>query len=262
MYQQHYLKYLVLHFLIIYHLASGSTIKKTRACKEYEIRDFWDEAEESLVIPEMEKGDCFIQCGFELDCVAFNYDYHDGICHLLSGISSCMKPVITEGVIYGSLAPCIQRAPWFSKRPDDINWEWIMTDDPYARNDLVGDGTRYASRVYYRGLYLPGWWDDSLGYGLFRATMPGENVVECENGEFLAVPDPGRVIWSPVPVNGTFDMNAVIAGYGPDSMPLYITKKMISAVTTFGAYDANNQIAYFNKDGFVESTPGEILSVN
>ena len=250
---------LVIWYFMHVHCIAAVSVKKVRLCLEYVIEDYWAGNDALLVELGVTQGKCMTQCARKPPCMAFNFRPVDGNCRLLTAVTTCIKPNTTEGWLYVSLSTCDQHRPWHSIRPAENGWQWVAGDEINTGSNVVAAGHRFLSRVYYKGLYLPGWWSSSAGHIRFRAVLPGGDVVRCIIGEFLVVSNPGRVQWSPAATNHAILGNALIGGYGPDSTPFYICRKRLNRAEMFGFYNAENQVAYFCYNGYNETMPGDII---
>ena len=254
---------LVIWNYLLTHSLAAMNVNKVRLCLEYVSEDYWAGDDALLAKPGMTQGTCMALCARKPPCMAFNFRPMDGNCRLHTPVTTCVKPNTTKGWIYVSLSTCDQRRPWRSLRPAENGWQWIAADERNAGSNVVAYGARFASRVFYRGLYLPGWWANFVEAGVFRAVKPNGGVLRCKIGQLLVVSNPGRVRWSSVTTNHTVLENGVIGGYGPDSTPLYVSKRQFGSQMLFGFYNACNEIVYFFLNGREKKlVSGEILRFN
>ena len=254
------LNYAVLNASIIVYITAAS-VYKSRLCVEYEIANFWAKEEALLVIHGLTRGGCMVQCVHQPICRAFNFRPANGTCRLHPEFIGCMTPNNTDGWLYVSLATCKQHPPWQSMRPADGGWRWISTDNPEARGDLVELSGRFLCRIFYKGLYLPGWWGSWPAPGEFRVSIAHEKrIIRCNIGEFLALLDPSRFYWTRVNMEDAMPTNAVIGGHATDSTPLYIARKLIIFEMMPGFYNAVNKTLYVVYNRYREDPPGDLLS--
>ena len=131
------------------------------------------------------------------------------------------------------LNTCGQYLPRSACRPPTENWRWVSSGSNLsdAVTILHWGVVGYVSRVFDRGIYLPGWWKpDNFG---FRAIRPYRRSVGCggndKPGEFLILPT-GGYQWSSFSAGDKLPSDAIVGGYWMDPSPLYIVKKTIGGV--------------------------------
>ena len=253
------LKYALLNSLIIVYMTAAS-IYKSRLCVEYEIADYRAKEEALLEINGLTHSGCMVQCARQPICRVFNFRPAYGTCRLHPEFNGCMTPNTTEGWLYVSLSTCGKRPPRQSMRPADGGWRWISTENPKARSDIVELSGRFPCRIFYKGLYLPGWWGAWPAPGEFRVSIPHEKrIIRCNIGEFLVLLDPSRFSWTRVDIENPVPTNAVIGGHATDSTPLYIARKLIGTEMMPGFYNAVNKALYVVYYGYREHLPGDLL---
>ena len=157
-----------------------------------------------------------------------------------------------HGMTYIELNICGQYPPRRAFLPPTYNWRWVSTGSNLsdALTMKRWGVVRYVSRVFERGIYLPGWWKpDQIG---FRAIRPYRDSVLCggddKPGEFLILPT-GGYQWSSFSVGDTVPSDAVMGGYWMDLSPLYIVKKIFGSATCSGYFSAAMEEAYIECNG-------------
>ena len=255
-----------LHVWVLFCLAKSSN-NKTRLCVEYEIADYMLGEDELLSIRAPTQGHCMTHFVRQRQCMAFNYRAINGKCILYPEWKFLMTANNTAGWLYVSLSECSNQVPWKSQRPKDDGWQWMLAVNPHSINDSIALWDRYVVRVFYKGLYLPGWWRNKPHPGFVRAVLTHERRnVRCDyTVEFLVVSDPSKYIWIPLNTNDPVLTNAIIGGHGPDSTPFYISRNIIIAKVTSmvpGIYIALNKTAFYNYYGYHEVMPMNILVYN
>ena len=120
----------------------------------------------------MTSHNCMIRCVQKPACMAFNHSQQAGQCVLILK-ETCLIPNITPQWKHVSLYTCQKRAPWRSKMPRNNGWNWTQLEDAKTGNNIIAlTSDRYVGRLFYKGLYLPGWGrNDKIG---LRAINPIE----------------------------------------------------------------------------------------
>ena len=238
----------------------SATVNKTRLCVEYAVSNHWAEEEALLLVPGLTQSRCMARCVRQPLCRAFNFRSTDGTCRLHPESPPCMTLNTTEGWLYVALSSCSQYQPWHSMRPVDDGWQWITAKEPSVRNDILEFGGRLFCRIFYKGLYLPGWWGKWPPPGLYRVVVPHKKmVIKCMNGEFLVLPNSTRFDWIPVSTY-PFPTNAVIGGYATDLTPLYVARRQYTRLPhpVPGIYNVVTEKFYVVYNGYTEETAGNI----
>ena len=257
----------MLSFLTVV-LATGN-ITKSRQCVEFEIAEFRANATPIDIFMGLSQGLCMTRCVRDPSCMSFNFQSGDGRCDLLPVVASCLVPNVTKGWLFVSMATCKKRAPWQSITPENHGWSWEDVEDPYVRDDVVGmdsdNGWGYRlfiGRMYYKGLYLPGWL--KIDSDMFRSVDPIENrMISCPVGKNLVLNGSVSYSWPMFNGGDVIPNNTVIGGYGPQSEPLYITKVVMTGLSIYGYYNPLNQKVHYVDDGSASESPrANILRIN
>ena len=253
-----------LSFSLIFWRSTATALKKRRLCVDVEVENYRSNAPVLGIYSMLIKQMCFLRCMRDASCEAFHFRYQGGVCDLLPKPDSCLGQNITNGTLYVELNTCGLYPPRKAFLPPSDTWRWVsdVTDltDTVA---LVSSGTRYVSRVFERGVYLPGWW---LGdqYG-FRALRPYNEVTSCGSddkpGELLIFHD-GRYLWSPFTAGNPVPINAVMGGYWMDLSPLYIVKITVSGFMCAGYYSISLGQAFVECLGNHNPSSMDILLYN
>ena len=145
----------------------------------------------------------------------------------------------------------------------------MRTVSPQSRDDVIslpGVTVRYVSRLFYDGLYLPGWYHPATGTP-FRTVSPEDNQVQkClpYSGEFLAFNDTSDYRWfftagDPVPDS------AIVIAQLHGGMPLYVVHYTFSGPPQYdltGYYNPITAESYFVYSGVVILSRVNILLLN
>ena len=255
------------HFVMMINTMVLANSNKIRLCAEFEIDNFASNQTTPLTtIMALLTRQCMLKCVQIRPCMAFNYRSYDGQCVLLAK-ETCLIPNIAPGWKYISLATCQNRAPWRSIRPDNYGWNWTQLDDPQSRNDVIGvtanRPSRFVGRIFYKGLYLPGWGQKKKGESKVRAVDPTEETkASClAGGEYIILGDDFMHQWIPLEVGGKVPENAVLAGYDPNFSPLFIVRALINGIPVSGYYHPGTKMAHFIFGRAQKSTNLKILTI-
>ena len=249
------------YLLLVRYIVAG-TANKRRLCVDAVVDNYHSEAPVLHTHFIVTQHRCFILCMRLTQCHAFHFQHDDGRCELLPTTEYCLPQNITYGTTYTELNTCGQYPPRRAFLPPTYNWRWVSsTSDLSGALVMVhGSEVRYVSRVFERGLYLPGWWrPDSFG---FRAVRPYRDYVGCggddKPGEFLILPV-ASYKWSSFTVGDTVPSDAVMGGYWLDLSPLYIVKKNFGAATCSGYFSTAMTKAYIFCSGKHNPSTMEML---
>ena len=254
--------FIFVNYLMLVGYIYAGTANKRRLCVDAVVDNYQSEAPVFRTHLMVTQNRCFVLCMQLRGCQAFQFQPDYGRCELLPTTKYCLPQNITYGIIYMELNTCGQYPPRRAFLPSTYNWRWASTtsDLSDALAMIHGSQVRYVSRVFERGIYLPGWWrPDSFG---FRAVRPYHDSVDCggndKPGEFLILPS-GSYKWSSFTVGDTVPPDAVMGGYWMDLSPLYIVKKTFSAATCSGYFSTAMAKAYIACSGKHNPSKMEIL---
>ena len=156
---------------------------------------------------------CLILCMRLTDCHAFQFQHDGGRCELLPVPERCLPQNIMHGMTYIELNTCGQYPPRRAFQPPTYNWRWVSTGSNLSDALTMENWgvVSYVSRVFDRGIYLPGWWKpDPSG---FRAIRPYRGSARCGGDdkprEFLILPT-GGYQWSSFSIGDTVPSDAVM----------------------------------------------------
>ena len=235
---------------------------KRRMCVDAVIDDYHSDAHVLGTHFMVTQSRCLILCMRLADCRAFQFQHDGGRCELLPAAAHCLPQNVTYGMTYTQLNICGQYPPRRAFRPQTDTWRWVSpTSNLSDALMMVHFGVvRYVSRVFDRGMYLPGWWKpDRVG---FRAFRPYRRAIGCggndKPGEFLILPT-GGYQWSSFSIGDTLPSDAVMGGYWVDLSPLYIVKKTFGGVMCSGYFSTAMGKAYIACDGKQNPSKMEIL---
>ena len=181
---------------------------------------------------------CLSQCVRNALCNAFNFQIDGGTCELLSSRLYCMSHKPTNGTMYVELNKCEQYFPRRAFLPPEGNWHWVSNTRKMV--DAVPiNAVKYVSRVFERGMYLPGWWIKTTGFRVARPYDSSRTLCGKRNhGELLVFP-PGTYRWSDFVAGSPVPVGAVIGGYWIDRSPLYIVMYKENGSACAGYYNAH-----------------------
>ena len=252
---------LALYLLLVRCICANTSVKR-RMCVDAVVDNYHSDAPVLDTYYMVTQNQCFMQCMRLTECQAFQFRHHDGWCELLPIPEYCLPQNTTQGTTYIELNTCGQYPPRRAFLPPTDNWRWVSpTSDLSDALTMVHWGVvRYVSRVFDRGLYLPGWWKpDSYG---FRAVRPYRDFVGCDGndkpGELLSL-TVGGYEWSPFTVGDAVPVDAVMGGYWMDLSPLFIVKKSFVGVTCSGYFSTAMEKAYIECNGIQNPSIMEIL---
>ena len=235
---------ITLHLL----LSPGScSVTKRRLCIEYKKENYSAKSRHIAQLYTETENKCMVSCVRRHPCMAFNYHAVNKTCILMPRLT-CMAPssLSDSWYLFVHLQSCKLEPVWFSVRPVDRNWKWIIIKHPKNDADtvkLTGSYTRYVSRTLYRGYYLPGWW---MADGKkFRAVDPVTlKDRKCKYGEFLAFPHPYSYRWIPFTAGKALPDCALPLSELPDGTPLYIVRYGSDNISGFYNPSTNLHILY------------------
>ena len=249
-------------YLLLLRCVCAATVVKRRLCVDAVVDNYHSHAPvldtHFMVTPHR----CFILCMQLEECQAFQFRHHDGWCELLPIPEYCLPQDRTQGTTYVELNTCGQYPPRRAFLPPADNWHWVSTTSDLSDALIMEHWgvVRYVSRVFERGIYLPGWWRPGL-FG-FRAVRPFRDFNGCDGdgkpGELLVFPA-GCYQWSSFTIGDTVPSDAVMGGYGMDLAPLYIVKKNFGIKTCSGYFSVATGKAYIVCDGKHSPSTMEIL---
>ena len=252
---------LALYLLLVRCICANASVKR-RLCVDAVVDNYHSDAPVLDTYFMVTQNQCFMQCMRLTECQAFHFQHDNGRCELLPIPEYCLPQNTTHGITYIELNTCGQYPPRRAFLPPTDNWRWVSpTSDLSDALTMVHWGVvRYVSRVFDRGLYLPGWWKpDSYG---FRAVRPYRDSVGCDGndkpGELLSL-TVGGYEWSPFTVGDAVPVDAVMGGYWVDLSPLFIVKKSFVEVTCSGYFSTAMEKAYIECDGIRNPSIMEIL---
>ena len=190
------------------------------------------------------------------------FRHDDGRCELLPTTEYCLPQNVTYGMTYIELNTFGQYPPRRAFLPPTDGWHWVSTTSDLSDALTIGEFgvVRSVSRVFERGLYLPGWWrSDSFG---FRTVRPYHDAVGCSSsdrpGEFLIIPS-GGYQWSSFSEGDIVPPNAIMGGYWVDLSLLLIVKKNFSNTACSGYFSTAMEKANIECDGIQSTSTMEIL---
>ena len=212
--------------LTIYVLGSHATIsmKKRRLCVDVVVDNYRSDAPVLGVHTGVKQNQCLSQCVRNIQCNAFHFRIDGGTCEHLSKRLYCMPQNLNSGTVYVELDKCEQYPPRRAFLPPEGNWHWRSNTQNLVDGVHIGTN-KYVSRVFERGVYLPGWW--SRNTGVFRVARPYDSskaICGIRNHDELLVLPPDTYWWSDFVVGSPVPVGAVIGGYWMDLSPLYIVK--------------------------------------
>ena len=240
--------FLLCSVMLVLVLVTASEHTKRRLCVEYAAKDYRWIGPSLANLYVSDQIHCMKQCALNQNCWAFNYGHQQGLCELMRRRRDCMSIMEQPDFHFVHWISCDMVAPWRKLNPKDISWQWVDPSSSLNMSTLVSlsnTNSRYVSRVLYRGMFLPGWWQ----LGKFRTAAPfGERVI-CENqyGQWLSF-DSHRYMWLPLTAGQSIPTKAVIAGYWPDESPLYIIRDEKSTGEYYsGYYNERNSKSFVRK---------------
>ena len=249
-------------YLLLLRCISADTTVKRRLCVDAVVVDYRSEARVLDTHFMVTQSRCFLLCMRLADCQAFQFQHDGGRCELLPAPKYCLPQNITPGMTYTELNTCGQYPPRSACRPPTENWRWVSSGSNLsdAVTILHWGVVGYVSRVFDRGIYLPGWWKpDNFG---FRAIRPYRWSVGCggndKPGEFLILPT-GGYQWSSFSAGDKLPSDAIVGGYWMDLSPLYIVKKTIGGVICFEYFSTAMGKAYIPCNGKHSPSTMDIL---
>ena len=247
--------------IMLYFLLSpgNCAIKKRRLCIEYKKENYLATSRHIAKLHAETENKCMVSCVRRPPCMAFNYHAVSKTCILMPRLT-CMAPnsLSDSWYLFVHLQSCTLQPVWFSVRPADRNWGWIIKN---PKNDagtvkLTGSYTRYVSRALYRGYYLPGWW--MAGDPKFRVVDPVTlKDRKCKYGEYLAFPDPSSYRWISYTAGKSLPDCALPLSELPDGTPLYIVR--YGSDTISGFYNPLTKSTYFVYWGVINPKNVHIL---
>ena len=247
----------VLTLLILLSPGSCSTSKRG-LCIEFKKENYLAKSHYIAKLQSETENKCMVSCVRRDPCMAFNYHVVNKTCILMPQLK-CMAPTSlnNSGYLFVHLQSCKLQPAWFSVRPPDRNWQWIITKEPREDANIVkltGPYARCVSRTLYRGYYLPGWW---LG-PMFRTVDPVTlKDKKCRYGEFLAFPDPSSYRWISYTAGDSLPDCALPVSELPDGTPLYIVRYRSDSIAGF--YNPLTKSTYFVYYGVVNPMTVKIL---
>ena len=146
------------YLLLVRYIFAGTTDKR-RLCVDAIIDDYHSVAPVLRTDFMITQSRCFILCMRFTDCQAFQFRHEDGRCELLPTTGYCLPQNVTCGITYIELNTCGQYPPRRAFLPPTDKWRWVSTTSNLSDAlimELWG-AVRYVSRVFERGIYLPGW---------------------------------------------------------------------------------------------------------
>ena len=232
---------------------------KRRLCVDVEVENYRSDTFVLRTFVVGNKQKCFINCMRENTCKAYHFRYQDGLCDLLPKPDICQAQTTTNGTLYVELNTCGLFPPRKAFLPPVVNWKWVSdVTDLTGTVAKASSGTRYVSRVFERGVYLPGWWiTDRFG---FRTVSPFRKDRSCYKrpGELLIFPK-GGYLWVSFQEGGPVPTNAVMGGYWMDLSPLYIVKITVGWFMCSGYYSVSVNQAFVDCNGVNNPISMEIL---
>ena len=243
------------------YICADMTVKR-RLCVDAVVDDYHSESSVLDTHYMVTQSRCLVLCMRLTDCQAFQFHHDESRCELLPPPDYCLPQNVTYGMTYIELNTCGQYPPRRAFLPPTYNWHWVSSGSNLSDALTMEHWgvIRYVSRVFDRGIYLPGWWKpDQIG---FRAIRPHRDSASCggndKPGEFLILPT-GSYQWSSFSVGDTVPSDAVMGGYWMDLSPLYIIKKTFVAVTCSGYFSTAMEKAYIACNGKHNPSTMEIL---
>ena len=249
-------------YLLLLKYICADTVVKRRLCVDAVVDNYHSEAPVLDTYFMITQNRCFMLCMRLKECQAHQFRHDDGLCELLPTTEYCLPQNVTYGMTCIELNTCGQYPPRQAFLPRTDGWHWVSTTSDLSDALTVGEFgvVRYVSRVFERGLYLPGWWRaDSFG---FRTVRPYHVSVVCSSsdkpGEFLNFPA-GGYQWSSFTIGDTVPLDAVMGGYWMDLSPLYIVKKNFGDNTCSGYFSTAMERAFIECNGIQSPSIMEIL---
>ena len=179
-------------YLLLLKCICADTVVKLRLCVDAVVDNYHSDAPVLDTYFMVTQNQCFMQCMRLTECQAFQFRHNDGWCELLPIPEYCLPQNRTQGTTYIELNTCGQYPPRRAFLPPTDNWRWVSTTSNLSDAlimELWGS-VRYVSRVFERGMYLPGWWRPGL-FG-FRTVRPFRDFNGCDGddkpGELLIFP--------------------------------------------------------------------------
>ena len=244
----------------IFGSSNAIVIKKRRLCVDVEVDNYRsdDRILSTHTIPT--KHMCMVRCMRDANCHAFHFLYQDSLCELLPFPSRCRAQNTSDGTLYIELNICGVYPPRKAFLLPVGTWQWVsnVTDLTDAVPMVSVDRTRYVSRMFERGVYLPGWWTgDRCG---FRAVRPYSNSRCCMErpGELLVFPG-GGFRWLPFTAGNPVPPNALMGGYWMDVSPLYVIKITAGIYMCAGYYSVSVGQAFVDCNGYYNPVTMDIL---
>ena len=244
---------------------------KRKLCTEFTVDDYKAEKNPINTNYNLTKSQCMLACAREKNCSAFNFRWIDGACALLLVISSCMVGNTTADWVYVSVSQCDFVVPWYSRTPArEGPWDWVtIQSDSLSNSDLLGmtdvdDTTRFVSRVFYKGMYLPGWATGVVPN--FRAIDPSTGIlINCPSGQFLSFPVIGGIFpdWEWINAGDPVPSGAIVGGHGPRGEPLFVARYEQNTIAVAGYYNLlGGGEGYFPFNGLKQPAMMQILIKN
>ena len=247
----------VLTLFILLRLNSCSTSKR-RLCIEFKKENHLAKCRCIAKLHAETENKCLVNCVRRHPCMAFNYHVVNKTCILMPQLK-CMAPssLNNSGYLFVHLQSCKLQPVWFSVRPPDRDWKWIITTDPRKDTNIVkltGPYARCVSRTLHRGYYLPGWWLGPKFRTVDPVTMKDK---KCRYGEFLAFPDPSSYRWISYTAGDSLPDCALPLSELPDGTALYIVR--YGSDTISGFYNPLTKSTYFAYWGVIKHKKVHIL---
>ena len=255
-----------LHQLLLYHISSSyemrhlllvflvdclllhaaAQIIKRRLCVMFEVNKYRKSSGVLSSLNVVDKNHCMMECTRHGSCHAINYALDTGLCELVTRVTGCMAVTESPRFHFVHMGECDAVIPWRALTPVDGNWQWVIETNLIDWSKAIDlSGIRYVSRTFYKGTYLPGWWQS----GLFRTITPQIETSFCRNpsGQLLVM-DPLNYNWTAFTSGEAVPANALIGGYWPDDAPLYIIRAIILGEFHSGYYNARITKAFIIKN--------------
>ena len=212
---------------------------------------------------------CMVQCVRYSDCWAFNHHPDSATCILLPA-AGCMTLDGQHGYLFVHLSDCNMVPVREIRRPPDGGWRWVKRESPGNHNDLIklpGMVTRYVSRVYYDGIYLPGWYQPTAK-NPFKSVSPEDKLnKKClpYSGESLAFNDTSDYRWGAFTAGDPVPDSAAAITALHDGTPFYVIRKSFPGAPGYdlsGYYDPTSKKNYIVNGGVVTPASVKMLLLN